>query len=86
MVCLRAKADRPEILETVGQIGVVGSMHGGVRSVGGVAPVGLAEELVELNRTATDATKSVTQRQRLRQPGDYNASVTLLTGRDSRHQ
>jgi hypothetical protein len=57
MVGLRAKADGPEIFETVGQVGVVRRVHGRVGRVNGVPPVGLAEELVELDRGATDSTK-----------------------------
>lgn len=55
VVRLGAKANGSEILEAVGQVGVIGRVHGRVGSVGGILPVGGAEELVELNRAATDS-------------------------------
>jgi hypothetical protein len=57
VVGLRAQADGPEIFETVGQVGVVGRMHGRVGRINGIPPVGLAKELVELDRGATNSTK-----------------------------
>lgn len=56
MIRLRTKPYGPEVLKTIRQVSLVRCMHGRVRSVDGVLPLGLTKELVELNRTAANTT------------------------------
>lgn len=86
MIRLGAQANGAEILKTVGKVGVVGRVHSSAGGVGGVLPVGGAEELVELDGTATYSAESdnkgmVSQGKDLTAaistPADSQSSITI---------
>lgn len=58
MVSLGPETNGTEVLEAVRQVSVVGRVHGRVGGVGGVPPVGGAEELVEFDGAAADSAQS----------------------------
>ena len=59
MVCMGTQADGAKVLEAVRQVGVVRCVHRRMGSILRILPIGIAEELVELERAAANSPKPV---------------------------